>query len=39
MDYGFASHLLLWLVGGITAVGTVALVGAFWSLGRSAYRD
>ena len=38
MDYGFLSHALLWLIGAMAAVGAVLTIGAFWSLGRSAYR-
>lgn len=38
MDYGFWSHALLWLIGGIAAVGGVGTVLAFWGLGRQAYR-
>lgn len=38
MDYGFASHVVLWVVGAIAAVGLVGTVVAFWSLGRQAYR-
>ena len=39
MDYGFASHVVLWVVGAIAALGLVGTVVAFWSLGRQAYRD
>jgi hypothetical protein len=38
MDYGFLSHALLWLIGAMAAVGALLTIGAFWSLGRSAYR-
>ena len=38
MDYGFASHVLLWLIGGLAAVGLVGTVLAFWTMGRAAYR-
>jgi len=38
MEYGFASHVLLWLIGGLAAVGLVGTVLAFWTMGRSAYR-
>lgn len=38
MDYGFASHVVLWVVGAIAAVGLVGTVLAFWSLGRASYR-
>ncbi len=36
-EYGFWSHALLWLIGGITAVGWVGTMLAFWGLGRQAY--
>ena len=39
MDYGFASHVVLWVVGAIAALGLLGTVVAFWSLGRQAYRD
>jgi len=38
MDYGFASHVVLWLIGAMAAVGGVVTVLAMWSMGRSAYR-
>jgi len=38
MEYGFASHVLLWLIGGLAAVGLVGTVLAFWTMGRAAYR-
>lgn len=37
MDYGFASHVLLWLIGALAAVGFLLTVVGFWSLGRSSY--
>lgn len=33
-----AADLLLGVIGVITALGFVGVVGAFWSLGRGAYR-
>lgn len=39
MDYGFASHIMFWVVGAIAAVGLVGTVLAFWSMARAAYRD
>jgi len=39
MEYGFASHVLLWLIGGLAALGTLLTVVGFWSLGRSTYKD
>lgn len=38
MNAEFFSHLMLWIVGGIAALGLVGTVGAFWSMGRQAYR-
>jgi hypothetical protein len=32
------SHIMLWIVGGIAAVGAVGVIGAFWSMGRQGYR-
>tara|TARA_B100000408_G_scaffold32702_2_gene24408 strand:- start:1543 stop:1662 length:120 start_codon:yes stop_codon:yes gene_type:complete len=39
MDYGFASHVILWVVGAVAAIGGVGVVLAFFSMGRQAYRD
>lgn len=33
------SHLLAWTVAGIATLGGVLVVGAFFAMGRSAYRD
>lgn len=33
------SHLMLWIVGGIAAIGLVGTVGAVWSMGRQGYRQ
>jgi len=38
IDGGLISHLLVWTIGGLAAVGAVLTVAAFWSMGRSAYR-
>ncbi|NYE19792.1 hypothetical protein [Microbacterium immunditiarum] len=38
MEYGFLSHVVLWIVGAIAAVGTIGTVLAIWSIGRAAYR-
>ena len=38
MEYGFASHVLLWLIGAMALVGLVLTTVGFWVLGRSAYR-
>lgn len=38
MEYGFWSHVLLWVVGAIAVFGTIGTVLAFWSMGRDAYR-
>lgn len=33
-----ASDILLWVVGAISLFGLIGVVGAFWSMGRAAYR-
>ncbi|WJL96017.1 hypothetical protein QSU92_02060 [Microbacterium sp. ET2] len=38
MEYGFLSHVLVWVVGAITAVGAVGAVLAIFSMARTAYR-
>jgi hypothetical protein len=38
LDGAFISHLLLWAVGGMAALGALLTVLAFFSMGRSAYR-
>jgi len=38
MDYGFASHVVFWLIGAMAAVGLVLTVGALFSMGRASYR-
>ena len=38
MEYGFASHVLLWLIGAMAVLGLVLTTLGFWVLGRSAYR-
>ena len=38
MEYGFASHVLLWLIGGLALLGLVLTTLGFWVMGRSAYR-
>ena len=38
MEYGFASHLLLWFIGGLAALGLLLTTLAFWSMGRASYR-
>lgn len=37
-DAAFLSHVILWGIGGIAALGAIGTVGAFLSMGRSAYR-
>jgi hypothetical protein len=37
-EFSILSHLMLWIVGGIAAVGLIGVVGAFWSMGRAGYR-
>ena len=39
MEYGFASHVLLWLIGAMAALGLLLTTVGFWALGRSAYRE
>ena len=36
--YGFASHVVFWIIGLIAAVGAVGTVFGLWSMGRQAYR-
>ena len=36
MDSGFFSHVVLWVIGGLTTFGAIAAVGALFSLGRNA---
>lgn len=38
MEYGFYSHIVLWVVAAIAALGTVGVTLSFWFLGRQAYR-
>ena len=38
MEYGFASHVLLWLIGAMALLGLALTTLGFWVLGRSAYR-
>ncbi|MFH8249680.1 hypothetical protein ACH3VR_04845 [Microbacterium sp. B2969] len=38
MDYGSASHVVLWVIGLMALVGAIGVVGAFWTMGRQAYR-
>ena len=37
-DFHLFSHIMLWIVGAIAALGAVGVVGAFWSMGRAGYR-
>ncbi len=39
MEYGFASHALLWLIGAMAALGLLLTTVGFWALGRAAYRE
>jgi hypothetical protein len=32
------SHVMLYIVGAIAALGAIGVVGAFWSMGRQGYR-
>jgi len=38
MEYGFISHALVWLIGGMTALAGVGAVGALWAMGRQGYK-
>ncbi len=38
MDYGFYSHIVLWVMAAIFAVGGIGVVLSFWFLGRQNYR-
>ena len=38
MEPGFASHVLLWVIGAMAALGLLLTTVSFWSLGRSGYR-
>ncbi len=35
MEYGFLTHVLLWVVGAVALIGAVGTTLAFWSMGRS----
>lgn len=37
-DAAFLSHVILWGIGGMAALGALLTIVAFWSMGRSAYR-
>ena len=39
MNPEFFSHLMLWIVGGIAAIGLIGTVGAMFSMGRQGYKD
>ncbi|MFT4220896.1 MAG: hypothetical protein QM611_10300 [Microbacterium sp.] len=38
LDYGAASHLLAWAIGGIAILGFTGTVLAFWGMGRQGHR-
>ncbi|MFL1999689.1 MULTISPECIES: hypothetical protein [unclassified Microbacterium] len=38
LDAHFFSYVMLWIVGGIAAVGGVGLIAALFSMGRQGYR-
>lgn len=38
LDAAFISHALLWLIGAMTVGAAVAMLGAFFAMGRSSYR-
>ncbi len=37
MEYGFMSHVLLWVIGLIAAAGLVGTVLSYWAMGRQSY--
>ena len=39
MDYGWMSHALVWVIGGITTLAVIGSIGALWSLGRTSTYD
>jgi len=38
MTSTLASDIVLWVVAAIAVLGTIGTIGAFWSMGRAAYR-
>lgn len=38
MDAAFLSHVVLWVIGGLSLLAGLGTIGAFFSLGRSGYR-
>lgn len=38
MDDAFLSHVVLWVIGALTALGIVGGIGAMFSMGRQGYR-
>lgn len=38
IDSQFAAAILMGIIGVIAALGLIGTVGAFWTMGRSAYR-
>lgn len=38
MTSSLASDLVLWFIGALSLLGLIGAVGAFWSMGRAAYR-
>ena len=37
MEYGFATHVVFWVIGAMTLVSAIVSVGACFSLGRGSY--
>ena len=35
----FFSHVMLWIVGGIAALGGLGIIGALFSMGRQGYKN
>jgi len=39
IDAASLSHVIAWVIGGVSAVATVLACGAFFALGRAGYRE
>ncbi len=39
MDGATATHVIYWIIGGMSLVATIGFVGASIAMGRSAYRE
>jgi hypothetical protein len=38
MEYGFATHVLMWIIAVMTVGSVAGVVAGFWAMGRSGYR-